>query len=392
MKSFALLAAFLNLFLGKALAIETAAGAAALTGTAVVSQNYLVGYEWLQGATGSYYGPYADLIFKQKLYQDFTAELNARVSKGASSDDSAFLGLETASVSYVGPWVTFSGGRRDVGTFLSPGTFFGSYSTMGERQLDSAMVTLPFRFFAEIPDADAQVTAPYNALSVFYTPNLFEADQTTYAGDQGMVIGQLRVKFDFDKISFDVIANYGQGTGDYFQYGTVNPSGTAEGSIALKYGIYSIWADYAVQSMAFFQSTQVAAGGVGFNVKKWTFGLLDTLTGEVQMPLGIGDPNNPFTGGDPQAEGSDGVTPELAWFGQVRKEFGAKSPNEPMRFFYGVAATNSVGDYTLARISQGALSVPVGQGFGLGPKVEGLALRSSSYNTAAGIVYAGYEF
>jgi hypothetical protein len=71
---------------------------------------------------------------------------------------------------------------------------------------------------------------------------------------------------------------------------------------------------------------------------------------------------------------------------------GARTPNEPLHLFYGGALTNSVGDYTLARLAEGSISQSVGAGFGEGPKVEGLSLRSANYQAPSGILYAGYEF
>jgi len=77
---------------------------------------------------------------------------------------------------------------------------------------------------------------------------------------------------------------------------------------------------------------------------------------------------------------------------KVTNRLGTDRPNQPLRLFYGGALTNAIGDYTLSRLAEGSLSVPVGDGFGVGPRVEGFAFRSSSYASLAGIVYAGYEF
>jgi hypothetical protein len=51
-----------------------------------------------------------------------------------------------------------------------------------------------------------------------------------------------------------------------------------------------------------------------------------------------------------------------------------------------------VGDYTLARLQEGSISVPVAPGFGAAPRVEDLPLQSGTYTELSGVVYAGYEF
>jgi len=380
-----------GLMLGRPLpAFESATEPSKLTGTAVTAQDYLVGYEWRQDADGTVYGSYAELDFRQKLYEDFTADLDARIFKPASSDDAASLFLETADVAYVGAWFTLDGGRRDLGDFLSPGSFFGAYATMGERQLDSASVTLPFRFFADIPDADAQVSAPYNALSLLYVPNLFEADQTEFDGRQGIVLGQLRVKFRVGESSSDIFVNYAYGLDDYFINSSIDEAGTVDASYAFHDGPWGLFANYAMQNLAQGTGTSVVAAGLSTDVRKWCFGLLDTVEIEGQLPLGA-DPDNPFTGGDPQNPGL-AEPPQPCWFVEVRNKLGEKTPNDPLRLFYGGAITNSVGDYTLARLAQGSVSEPIGTGFGEGFKVEGLSLRSANYEAPSGIIYAGYEF
>lgn len=293
-------------------------------------------------------------------------------------------------MAYVGPWFTLVGGRRDLGDFLSPGTFFGAYATMGERQLDSASVTLPFRFFADIPDADARVSAPYNAISFLYVPNLFEADQTQFDGRQGLLLGQLRVKFRIKKSFSDIFLNYAIGLDDYFVNSSVDEAGTVEASYAFQEGIVGCFATYAMQDIIQGAGTSVAAAGASVDIRKWSFGLLDTLEVEGQLPLAE-DPANPFTGGNPQnldlAE-----LPEPCWFAEVRNTVGDSASRAAMQLFYGGAITNSVGDYTFARLTAGSISSPLGAGFGEGYKVEGLSLRSSNYTAPSGIIYAGYGF
>src|SRR5665213_854849 len=112
-------------------ALETATeDAARLTGTAVVAQNYAVGYLWKQDADGTQYGPYAGLLFKQKLYENFMADLALHLYHTSSSDSDVTVYLDTAEPSFHSGWLTLAGGRREIGAFLSPGVYFGSYLTM----------------------------------------------------------------------------------------------------------------------------------------------------------------------------------------------------------------------------------------------------------------------
>lgn len=371
-------------------ALETATDPSKLTGTAVVAQNYSVGYLWRQDIAGAEYGPFADIAMRQKLYQSYTAEFDARIFKTASSDDAANLYMESADLSYVGSWFTVSGGRRDLTEFLGPGSFFGAYTTMGERQLDSLGITAPFGLSAEVPDADASVSAPYNAFSLLYVPNIFEADQTNFSGRQGIILGQLRVKFRVGESFSDLFINYAYGLDNYFINSSIDEAGTVDASYALHHGLWSFWADYAVQNLAQGQGTSVFAAGGSLDARKWCFGLLDTLIAEVQVPMGD-DPANPFTGGNPQNPAL-AQAPQPCWFLELRNTLGARTPTDTLRFFYGGAITNSVGDYTLARLVNGSIGQAVGQGFGEGYKVQDMSLRSSNYQAPSGIVYAGYEF
>ncbi|MGH7441614.1 MAG: hypothetical protein ACREKE_02955, partial [bacterium] len=322
--------------------------------------------------------------------QDYTAGFDARVFKAASSDDAAELFLESADLAYVGSWLSLAGGRRDLGAFLGPGIFFGAYSTMGERWLDCAEATVPFRFFAGIPDANAQLSAPYNAFSALYVPNLFSADQSDSSGRQGLMLAQLRVKFRLGESSMDFCVNYTFGLDDYFVNAPVDEAGSLDANGAFHLGPLCLWGECAMENMTQAPGTSVAAFGGSLEVSKWCYGLLDTLVAEGQIPLDD-DPDNPFTGGDPQAPALAQV-PQVCWFVEVRNTLGTPTSNQRLRLFYGGAITNSVGDYTLARLANVNLSQPLGAGFGGGYKVEDMSLRATSYQAPCGIVYAGYKF
>jgi len=364
--------------------------AARITGTAVTATNYTAGYIWEQSAAGTIYGPYAGLAFKQKLFQDFMADVSLHAFNTSSSDNGVYLFLDRAEASWHGPWLTLAGGRREVGAFLSPSDYFGSYLTMGERTVDMVSATLPFRLFADVPDAEASVTAPYNALSVVYIPNLLSAAKTTLNGKEGIVLGQLRVKFGVNASSSDLILNYSRGLQDYFLNSTLSDGGGVDASYAFAYKFAQVWGEYAVQDLNYPTGTSVVCAGLTLNITAMTLGLFDRLEGEYQIPLGH-DPNNPFTGGYPQ-DVSQAESPQRAWFVHLTHKTNDRQPTQPARFYYGLALTNSVGDYTFARLREGSISQPVAPGYGVAPRISFLPFVSTNYSVIAGIVDMGYEF
>lgn len=374
-------------------ALETATQSAArLTDTAVTAMDYTVGYLWQQQdeAPSALYGPYVGMDFKQKLYENFLADISLDLFSTSSTDEGVNLFLERAEASWHGSWLTLSGGRRDVGDFLSPGEYFGSYLTMGERTVDMVSATLPFRLFADVPDADASVTAPYNAFSVIYIPNLLSAAKTDLDGQEGVVLAQLRVRFGVAGSSSDLTLNASRGLQDYFQYSSLSLGGGLDASYAFTYKFAQVWAEYAAQDISFWGSTQVATAGLRLDIRKFTFGLLDSLDGEYQLPLSD-DPSNPFTGGYPQ-DPSQVQTPQGVWFVHLIHKTSARQPTQPARFFYGVALTNSMGDYTLARLREGSIGEPVAPGYGAATRVGFLPFIAADYTCVAVQADVGYEF
>jgi hypothetical protein len=372
-----------------ALALESEISAPArLTGTAVIAQNYSVGYIWKNDMSGTEYGPYAALDFRQKLYESFMADLSLRLFTTSSSDNTVQLYLDRAEASFHTSWLTLAGGRRQVGDFSGPGQFLGAYLTMGERELDMVSATLPFRLFAEVPDAEAQVSSPYNALSLAYIPDIFSMAKAPLDGSGGIALAQLRVKFGDSVSSSDLTLNYSRGLADYFLFSTLSQGGGLDASYAFNYKFAKIFVEYAVQNLA-QSGTSVALVGASLNLSKVSFGILETLEGEYQIPLNP-SVDDPFSGGDPQDD-TLGQLPQRVWFVQVYRK-ARRQPTEPMHFFYGAALTNSVGDYTLARLQEGTIASPVAPGYGAAPRVEDLPLQSGSYAEVSGVVYAGYEF
>lgn len=376
---------------GPAFALETQTqDASRLTDTAVTATNYGAGYIWKQDASGTSYGPYASMAFKQKLYSSFLADVGIHLYATSSSDNGVDAFLDRAEFSWHGPWLTIAGGRREVGEFLSPANYFGAYETMGERTLDMVSATFPFRFFADVPDAEATVSAPYNAFSFVYIPNIFSTAKAELDGKGGIMLGQLRVKYGVSGSSSDLIINYARGLQDYFEYSTLSLGGSLDASYAFSYKFAQVFGEYAFQDLNEPNSTSVALVGGRINLHNVTWGLFDSLEGEYQIPTSA-DVDNPFTGGNPQNP-LIGAAPQRAWFVQLVHKSNIRQPTQPARFYFGAAVTNSVGDYTLSRLREGSISVPVSPGFGAAPRIQFLPFVSSDYATLAGLAYAGYEF
>lgn len=375
--------------LGRALEVPVQTEAR-LTGTAVTATDYTAGYLWQQGALGTLYGPYAGFRFKQKLYDSFLADVSLHVFNTSSSDNGVYVYLDRAEASWQGPWLTLAGGRREVGAFFGPSEYFGAYSTMGQRTVDMVSATLPFRLFADVPDADATLQAPYNALSILYIPDLLSAAKTQLDGKEGLILGQVRVKFGVGSTSSDLILNYSQGLQDYFQYSTLSRGGSFDGSYAFSYKFARVWGEYAIQDFTFPQATSVATAGLRLDIHRVTLGLFSKLQGEYQIPLGT-DPGDPFAGGNAQNP-TLAINPQNVWFAELVHKTNDRQPTEPARFFYGAALTNSIGDYTLARLVDGSISAPVAPGYGAATRVQFLPLSASSYSQIAGTCWMGYEF
>jgi hypothetical protein len=375
---------------GQAAAIESGSQAQALTGTAVVSQDYSVEYVWKDDAQGSVYGPAAVLNFRQKLYQGLTADLELRVAKAAGSDDTAELGFERAEITWVGDWCTVSGGRKDLGELLGPGEYFGAYATMGERQLDAAAVSFPFGFHAEIPDARASVSAPYNSVRFLYVPDLFSKERVPNDGSDGLILGQLRMKIRVGEGYEDVFADYFHGTADTFEFGSLGSEGGVDAGAAIHAGPWTTWLQWCLQSLSEARASQILSAGISADGSAWFHALFGTAVFEGQLPLGA-DPADPFTGGDPQ-DPDVGALPRFSWFAGFTKGLGRPDPRGARRLYYGFAMTNSPGDATLIRPAAGSLSVPVIPAFGAGPKFEGTQFWAANYDTPAEIAYVGYQF
>jgi hypothetical protein len=111
---------------------------------------------------------------------------------------------------------------------------------------------------------------------------------------------------------------------------------------------------------------------------------LDQLTLEAQVPL-ANNPANPFTGGNGINPSLAGL-PQTAWYGKAR--FRIRS------IFIDFNISNSMNDFTLARLNQTNINTPLPIPVGKGNETDGLQvpLSSNNYNTRVFSVDTGVSF
>jgi hypothetical protein len=383
--------AALALASGQAQALETQTESAPIANAAVVAQNYSVGVIAKNDAAGSLYGPYVTLALRQKLFEDWTADILLRAFKPASTDsDVTSLSMERAQLGYSRSWLNIAAGRRDLGNLLSPSPYFGSYLLMGESTQDVASVTLRLRLSGDVPDSEAAFSNQEIALSGHFVPNPVAAGRALYDGSQGLMIAQLFVGLDTWGVLSRLMFNVSQFNDAYFRYSSLSGSPAFEGSYSQTWARnYRFFVNFGVQNPGIEGTSALTVGNESQSLQKYVK-VADKFTIEYQIPLATSN-KNAFTGGSSLSPTS-GTLPQGVLFARIHNRIGSRTPTEPARFFYGVAATNAPADYTLSRLRSGATSVTVPPAFGTGPKVEYLPFRALDYNTYSVLGYAGYEF
>lgn len=290
----------------------------------------------------------------------------------SSSDDVGELELREANISLSEPWIEIRVGRMDLSDILSTTHFFGRYPVMGERRLDGIKVYIPFKFFFGVEDYKS-VSSPPTSLSFFYFPSLFTSQDAVIDGSQGFFLGQARMKLSVDDLRIVTIANVGASSSDFYQYssesGNLTYSFCGEVNVARNSDLYI---EYGVQNAA--DSTDTGALALGIKLSHlftFDFFSLDQLIVEAQIPMGD-NPNNPFTGGN-GINSSLGGTPQQALYGRARVRIRS--------VFLNFNITNSVNDFTLARLNQGNINTPLPTPIGPGNETDGLEvpLSSNSY-------------
>lgn len=331
-----------------------------------------------------------DLSAKRPLDENSVfAEGLLRFRKSLSTSDTVGnLDLRLARVSYMEPWLQVTGGRFDLFQILTPNLFFGAYSIMGVHRVDGVMATIPFSFFFNLGPAkegQAEASSPL-ALSFFYTPSLFSAQQVQSDNSQTFWLSQLRFRIEDKDFTSTFRANLGGSASDYFDYSSLNGANTFSIAADLAYQQnYDLTAEYGVQNINLISPT--SALSLGFQASRlgtWGAFSVDQIAVEGQFPLGS-SLDNPFTGGNGLFPAL-AQTPQASWYVKVRTRLKV--------LFIELHVTNNQNDFTLARPATGSLGVPFTGVFGPGNETDGpgTTLRSSGYNQLAYMIRAGVEF
>jgi len=312
-----------------------------------------------------------------------------RFRKSLSTSDAASnIDLRLARLSYLEPWLQVTAGRFDIFQVISPNLFFGGYPIMGIHRVDGVLVTVPFSFFLNFGPAKESQSGNSSplALSFFYTPSLFSAQEVQLDNTQTFWLSQLRFRVDSKDFSSTFRANFGGAANDYFDYSSLN--GNYTGSLSADFAFqqkYDLTAEYGVQNLNLISDTGALA--LGFQAARlgtWGAFSLDQIVAETQFPLG-NSLNNPFTGGNGFVP-SLAQSPQISWYTKIRARLRV--------LFIELHVTNNQDDFTLARPAPGSIAVPFTGTFGPANETDGpgTPLRSASYNNLAFLVRTGVEF
>ena len=328
-----------------------------------------------------------DLSAVRKLDEnDVSAEGTVRFTKPFSSDDNGVsLDFREANVSLSETWMEARIGRMDLSDLVSTTHFFGRYPLMGERRLDGFKFYLPFKFFFGVEDYK-NVSSPPTSLSFFYFPTLLSGPNANLDGSQSFFMGQARMKLNFGDLRTILLFNMGASTSTYFHYASLsgNPAYSICGEVNYAKD-YTLYFEYGVQDSTHSGDTNAFAfGAKAEHLFTWEFLSLDQVILEAQVPL-ANNPDNPFTGGN-GINPSLASIPQLAWYGKARVRIRS--------IFIDFNITNSMNDFTLARLNASNINTPLPMPVGKGNETDGLEtpLSSASYTNRVFSVDVGASF
>lgn len=331
-----------------------------------------------------------DLSAKRPLDENsILADGMVRFRKNLSNNDAASsIDLRLARISYLEPWIQVTAGRFDLMQTISSNHFFGGYPVMGLHRVDGVLVTIPFSFFFSLGPSKENKTEDSSplALSFFYTPSLFSAQQVQYDNSQTFWLSQLKFRLEGPDFAPTLKVNFGGSASDFFDYSSLNGSYTASVAAELTFQQnYSLTAEVGAQNIDRISDTGVVALGLqASRLGSWGNFSLDQICLEAQLPTG-NSLLNPFTGGNAFVPGA-AQTPQAAWYFKVRARLKV--------LFFELHLTNNQDDFTLARPAVGAIAVPFSGSFGPGNETDGAgtSLRAASYNNVAAFLRTGVEF
>lgn len=257
------------------------------------------------------------------------------------------LDFRLANLTYMLPLVNITLGRIDLSPIIQSGEYFGSYLTLGQRRFDGVFALMPISLFGTA-GVDAQgFKLPPVALSAGYFPNFFSFVTDDLSYDNGFLFAELKWPLLLFDNPLMITLNYAFATDyAYLKYSPL--SGDPAASLNLNYTYsqnYGIYSEFAVCNVTEVRNTTaLMVGAAARNLGAFSYGILDEVTLEYQIPL-ISSTDNPFVGGNryfpDEAQAQQG-----AWYLRARSRL------EGLELT--AAVTNSVGDFTLARPAENA--------------------------------------
>jgi hypothetical protein len=331
-----------------------------------------------------------DISAKRLLDENaVTADALLRIEKNLStSDEVTDFQLRLARLSYLQPWLQVSVGRFDLFQTLTPNLFFGGYPIMGIHRVDGVMMTLPFSFFFNV--GESKVVETHNssplALTFFYTPSLFSAEEVQYNSTQAYWLSQLRCRINTNDFETTFRGNIGGTQTNFFSDSSFNGNLTYSIAADLAYQQnYDLTAEFGSQNASSPSETGVLS--LGFQMSRigtWGDFSIDQIALESQFPLEH-SLDNPFTGGN-NFNPYLAQTPQNSWYAKIRARLRV--------LFIEFHVTNNQDDFTFGRLVPGSVAVPFTGAFGPGNETDGpgISLRSASYSQLAYFVRTGVEF
>lgn len=330
------------------------------------------------------------LLDVEKFFErNFSGNATIRMSKRMNADDQVQVDLLAARVNYSLSWVRFSVGRQSFAKQLGSTEFLGSLVTAGIHRMDAATITIPLAFTTEIDDKGG-FKSPPSALMYGYVPKLLSSNQSTVPDDiytSGLHFGQFRLALNIERWGMDNTLKLNVASGN----GALLLSSPLGGSLAYSavYDMtlardYSTFVEYGVQNSSIASSAALVAGARIQKMQTKLF-VVDEAVFEYLQPMSP-DKLNVLTGGNPQTNGAGAELPEPAWYFRVANRIG--------KWELGFAMTTSWGDFTFARIRQGALTKPLTSALGPSNEIDGAAvsLLANAVTPRAMFAYSTYRF
>lgn len=301
-----------------------------------------------QDKSGTSFVSDIDLILDSNVTPRLNGNANLRFSHDWSPKDNIDnIDLRTANISYLTGIFNVTLGRLDIAPIIQPGEYFGSYLTLGQRRFDGIFFLMPIQLFGSA-GVDAQgFEFPPVTIMAGYFPNFFSFYPDNKEYDNGYMFSELKLPINILNYPLIVAINYAITT-DYAYIKDSPLSGDPALSASYEYTYsknYSVYGEFAIGNInAIEHTTALMTGASAKNLNAFTWGIIDEIAVEYQIPL-ISSTDNPFTGGNlffpDQGEQQQG-----AWYARV------KSTYDNLEFTFAI--TNSVGDFTFARVSDTA--------------------------------------